>query len=105
MLQLHQELAGEDRATCAGGGDRDGEGRVAEVHQHPGCPQEEYAGEGRDESQGSCAQEDGKSRSKATGRTFFAALGKAIVTPHYALAVTGANEFPTHFDAQAKRIL
>ena len=30
---------------------------------------------------------------------------RAVVTPHCALAFTGANKFPTHFDAQAKRIV
>ena len=47
----------------------------------------------------------GKAAPKASIRASYAAPDKAIVTPHYALAFTGADEFPTHFDAKAERIL
>ena len=72
---------------------------------HNGSPQEEHAGKRSDESHRSGPQKNGKSRAKASIRAYYAAPDKAVVTPHYALAFTGADEFPPHFDAKAERIL
>ena len=47
----------------------------------------------------------GKAAPKRPTAPTFAARDKTVVTPHCALAFTGADKFPTHFDAQAKRIL